>query len=143
MTIDEILTSWDNDGINAMQIEHSIISITKLHQKYLRELVPARIHLRKLEADLRKLTLSKWEFLTQGPTQETQRKGWTLPAKGVIIKSEAEKYLDADSDLNNLHEKIAVAQEKVDVLVEIVKMLNARNYKITNIINNRKFESGV
>lgn len=142
MNIEEIIAEWEKDKIDPMHIERSAHEIPKLHAKYLRWLYEERFRLKRFEAELRVLNFQKWEFFSQGPNEDSNRKGWQLPPKGLIIKSEVPYYLDADEDLNNLKLKIDYQKEKVEVLSEILGQINSRNYIVTNIVKYRIFEAG-
>lgn len=142
MTVEELLAEWEKDKIDHLHIERSAYEIPKLHHKYLNHLIHERFQLKKMETELRVLHTQKWEFLSQGPSEFSKSKGWELPAKGLILKTEIPYYLDADEDLNKLKLRVDWQREKVDALVEIIKQINARNYIITNIVNYRKFEAG-
>jgi hypothetical protein len=92
---------------------------------------------------MKQLKLDKWEFYTQGPTEETRDKGWELPAKGLILKQEMPMYMEADRDIIDLSLKIGMQQEKIDFLDSIIKSLTNRGYNIKSAIDFIKFTSGV
>lgn len=144
MTREEILGNWDGDAqINAAKLADEALNVPRLHAKYWRFLSNEKIILRMLESDLKVLALEKYEFLTQGPTKETVAKGWVLPPRGCILKGDADRYLDADKDLINLSLKVANQKEKVAILDDIIKSLNARNWSIRNAITFQQFQAGV
>lgn len=143
MTLEQILVEWEKDAVIKQENLHqTLVEIPRLHHKYLTLYSHERLLLRKLEAELRVLNFNKWEFFTQGHNEDTKKKGWELPAKGKIIKSESSSYMDADEDLNKFKLRVALQQEKVDALAEIVKSINYRNYIVTNIINWSKWTGG-
>jgi hypothetical protein len=85
----------------------------------------------------------KYEFYTQGPTKETQERGWILPASGKILKSEVNTYIEADKDIIKISLKIGVQQEKIELLDSIIRTLNNRGYNIRAAIDWYKFTMGV
>ena len=100
MTIDEILEHWQKDTkIDRTELGEEAINIPKLHHKYYEIFVKQRMLLRKLEAEMKQLKLDKYEFLTQGPNEDTKDKGWKLPPKGMILKGDIPMYLEADQDI--------------------------------------------
>ena len=100
MHIDEIVALWEQDSkIDNTEIGDEAIKIAKLHHKYYQILINERLVLRQREADLKKLKLDKYEFFTQGPNEDTQKKGWKLPAKGLILKADIPMYMEADDDI--------------------------------------------
>lgn len=143
MTIDEILESWDEDSnIDLTELDKESINIPKLHHKYYQIYVKEKLLCKKYESEYKKLKLEKYEFYTQGHNEETIDKGWELPAKGVIIKSDIPMYMEADKDIINQSLKIGYQQEKVELLESILKSLNTRGYNIKSAIDWIKFTSG-
>lgn len=144
MNIDEIMSEWKTDSeIDVTELADESIKIAKLHQKYYEYLIKEKLLFKKNESDLKLLRLEKYEFYTQGHNEETMKKGWELPSKGMVIKSEIPMYLEGDKDIINLNLKISYQQEKIDLLQSIIKSLNNRGYNIKSAIDWIKFTSGV
>ena len=143
MNIDEIMSEWKTDSeIDVTELADESIKIAKLHQKYYEYLIKEKLLFKKNESDLKLLRLEKYEFYTQGHNEETLKKGWELPSKGMVIKSEIRMYLEGDKDIINLNLKISYQQEKIDLLQSIIKSLNNRGYNIKSAIDWIKFTSG-
>lgn len=143
MNIDEILENWQEDAkVDKTELGEEALKIPKLHHKYYQFFVKERMILRKLESDMKQLKLDKYEFLTQGPNEETKDKGWRLPPKGMILKGDVPMYLEADQDIVNLSLKIGYQQEKIDILDSIIKTIMNRNFIIRNAIDWQKFTMG-
>ena len=143
MNIDEIMSEWKTDSeIDVTELADESIKIAKLHQKYYEYLIKEKLLFKKNESDLKLLRLEKYEFYTQGHNEETLKKGWELPSKGMVIKSEIPMYLEGDKDIINLNLKISYQQEKIDLLQSIIKSLNNRGYNIKSAIDWIKLTSG-
>jgi len=143
MNLDEIMSEWKTDSeIDVTELAYESIKIAKLHQKYYEYLIKEKLLFKKNESDLKLLRLEKYEFYTQGHNEETLKKGWELPSKGMVIKSEIPMYLEGDKDIINLNLKISYQQEKIDLLQSIIKSLNNRGYNIKSAIDWIKFTSG-
>lgn len=143
MTLDEIFDEWREDGnINRTEVGNAALDIVKLHQKYYKYLSREKLLQKKLEAEMKALKLDKYEFYTDGPTQEQIEKGWKLPAKGKILRSDVNMYLDADSDIIQLNLKIAYQNEKIDALESIVKTISNMGFHIKSYIEWEKFRIG-
>jgi hypothetical protein len=143
MKLDSIYALWAEDSkIDRMDLGEESLKISSLHQKYSEIYTNEKIALRKYESDLKVLKLEKHEFYTQGPTNETQEKGWELPAIGKIIRSDVQQYIDADKDVIQLTLKIGVQYEKVSLLESIIKNLFNRGFQIKNAIDYMKFQAG-
>lgn len=143
MKIDEILDLWKEDSkVDGAEIGDEAIKIAKLHHKYYQILVNERFVLRSHEAEMKKLKLDKYEFYTQGPNEETEKKGWKIPAKGLILKADIPMYMDADDDIIRLSLRIGIQQEKIDLLESIVKTIMNRGYNLKVALEWQKFING-
>jgi len=143
MKLEEIFEQWKiNSNIDKTELGDEVLNIPKLHHKYYQILINERLLLRSHEAEMKKLKLDKHEFFTQGPNEESKTKGWKLPAKGLILKSDIPMYIDADDDLIKLSLKIGVQQEKIDLLESIIRTLMNRGYNIKAAIDWQKFING-
>lgn len=143
MKFEEIFSNWEKDSeIDKTNLAEESLRIPKLHHKYYTMFVAERSGLRKLEADLKRLKMDKYEFYTQGPTEETKEKGWRMPARGMILKADVPMYMESDQDIIDLSLKIGVQQEKVEFLESVIKSLQTRGYIIKNAIDFIKFTMG-
>lgn len=143
MKLEAIYEEWSKDsGIDMTDLGNEAIKIPKLHHKYFQVYSSEKLLLRKYEAEMKTLKLSKYEFYTQGPSKETQEKGWILPARGMILKQEMPMYLEGDQDIINLSLRIGMQQEKVELLESIIKSLTNRGFQIKSAIDFIKFTMG-
>ena len=143
MNFEQLIEEWRQDSnIDITALDEESLKSPKLHHKYYTEYVKERAVLRKLQSDLKRLELEKFEFYTQGPSDEQKNKGWKLPPKGQILKAEVQRYLDADKDLIDLSLKIGMQQEKCDYLISIIKSISGRSFDIKNSIEFRKYIMG-
>lgn len=143
MTLEELQAAWENDcQIDRTELGHEAIKIPQLHSKYYKIYSTSRLQLRKLEAEFKILKLEKYEFYTMGPTEETQAKGWMLPARGAILKAEVNNYIDADPDIIKASLKLGLLQEKIQFLEDIIKSLVNRGFQIKSAIDWERFKVG-
>lgn len=143
MKIEEILDYWkDDSNIDNTELGGAALNIPKLHHKYYQILINERMILKKYETEFKKLKLDKYEFFTQGPNEETKSKGWKLPPKGMILKSDIPVYIDADQDIIDMNLKIALQSEKVGLLEDIIKSINTRNFVLKVALDWQKFING-
>ena len=143
MKFEDIFTAWEKDStIDRTELADESLKIPKLHHKYYSIFVAERATLRKLESEFKKLKLEKYEFFTQGPTEETRDKGWQMPARGMILKADIPMYMEGDQDIIDLSLKIGMQQEKVEFLESIIKTFQTRGYIIKNAIDFVKFSMG-
>lgn len=143
MKLESIFELWEQDSkINREILDAESLALSTLHHKYHKIYTNERLVLRRLESELKRLKLEKFEFYTQGPTKETMEKGWKLPPIGKIIRSDAGQYVDADSDIVELSLKIGIQHEKIELLESIIKNIMNRGFQIKNAIDFIKFQSG-
>ena len=143
MNIEDIMTLWEGDTkIDKTELGDEAIAVPKLHSKYYNILIKEKLLLRKLEAEMKQLKLDKYEFLTQGPNEETRDRGWKLPPKGMILKGDLPMYIDADKDIINLSLKIGMQQEKIEFLESIIKTIINRGYIIKTAVEWTRFTMG-
>jgi hypothetical protein len=143
MKIEDIFNQWKEDSeIDKTELGDEALKIPKLHHRYYQMFISERLLLRSYEAEMKQLKLDKWEFYTQGPNEETKEKGWTLPAKGLILKADIPMYMEADKDIVKLSLKIGIQQEKIELLESIIKSLTNRGYNIKTAVDFLKFISG-
>lgn len=143
MKIDDILKLWEEDcKLDNTEIGDEAVKIAKLHHKYYQILINERFVLKSHEAEMKKLKLEKYEFYSQGPNEETQKKGWKLPPKGIILKSDIPMYMEADEDIIRLSLKMGIQHEKIDFLESAIKMLMNRGYHLKVALEWQKFVNG-
>jgi len=147
MNIESILEMWKKDAlIDEMALDESSRDSAKLHSKYLELHSVARLRLKKLELDFKPILRDK--FLHYGgklSKLELDDKGWEYdPLKGLtVLKSDLDKWYDADPLIQNHQLKIAMQEEIVNILKEIMDNIKWRHQSIKNMIEWRKFTSGI
>ena len=143
MKLEKILEFWKDDAaIDRTEIGDEAMKTAKLHHKYFEILVAERVLLRSFESDMKKLKLEKYEFFTQGPNEETQTKGWKLPAKGLILKADIPMYMEADNEIVKLSLRIGMQQEKITLLESIINMIVYRGNNLKVALDWQKFVNG-
>lgn len=144
MKLEEIHEQWSKDSqLDSVDLDHSALGIAKLHHKYYEILSKEKLVLRKLESEAKTLKLDKYEFYTDGPTQDQIDMGWKLPAKGKILRSDVGMYLDGDSDIIKMNLRVAYQQEKIDVLESIIKTIHNLGWHIRAAVDFRKMQAGM
>lgn len=143
MKLEEIYAEWDKDSnIDTTDLGNESIKIPSLHNKYFKVYTSEKLLLRKYEAEMKELKLEKYEFYTQGPSKDSVEKGWTMPARGMILKQEMPMYMEGDKELIAQSLKIGYQQEKIELLESIIKSLVNRGFQIKAAIDWHKFTMG-
>lgn len=144
MKIDEIYDLWGIDcNIDKNLLGDEALKISQLHHKYFKILTNERLVQRKYEGQLKELKLQKQEFFIMGPTEETHKLGWKLPASGKVLRSDLSLYIDSDKEIIDLTLKIGIQHEKVELLESIIKTISNRNFNIKAYIDWEKFKNGL
>tara|TARA_Y100001938_G_C8086406_1_gene432323 strand:- start:2262 stop:2696 length:435 start_codon:yes stop_codon:yes gene_type:complete len=144
MRFDDIRKMVEKDMvIDDSELDLESLKIPQLHNKYLNLFHDERILLRKLEVERRELIRDKWEFYSgKMSEEELTRRGWE-PFQLKVLKQDLDMYIQSDSDVTKIDDRITLQKEKVDYLASIVKSISGRGWEIKNAIEWRRFTSGV
>jgi len=144
MKLEEIFEMWSVDSdIDRTELGKEALKISKMHYKYYRLFSNERLLLKKMESEHKQLYKDKSEWfngiMEPGRLKEL---GWE-PNYLKIMKSELPMHIDSDKDIIKSNLRIALQQEKVDVLESIIKSLNGRGFNIKAAIDYEKFKTGM
>lgn len=147
MTLDEIHELWKRDSqIDEMNLDEASRDAAKLHSKYLELHSHAKLQHKKRELDFKVLLRNKWLWYN-GKMSKAQidELGWNYdPLDGLkILKGEMDYYYDSDQHIQEAQAKIELLKVQVETLKEIMESIKWRHQTIKNMIEWRKFTSGV
>ena len=147
MQLEQILDMWKKDSIiDEMRLDESSRDCAKLHSKYLNLYSVAKLRLKNLDLEYKVILRDKFLHYGGKLSQiELDEKGWDYdPLNGLtVLKGDMDKWYDADEVIQTHQKKIAYQQELVDTLKEILDHVKWRHQTIKNIIEWRKFTSGI
>ena len=148
MSLNDILESWKKDSvIDDSALDEDTVNTSKLHAKYLEIYSLSKLQLRKKEFDLEKIKKDKWLYYTGKMTKsDMDARGWDYdPFQGMSkpLKSEMSMYYETDDDLIKVKAGIDYQKSIIDTLEEIMNNIRWRHSHIKNIIEFRKFTSGM
>ena len=147
MTLDEIHEMWKRDSqLDEMNLDNASRDAAKLHSKYLELHSHAKLHVKKLELDFKVLLRDKWLWYNGKMSKEKiDELGWKYDAlDGLkILKGEMDYYYDADQHIQEAQAKIELYKTQVETFKEILENIKWRHQTIKNMIEWRKFTSGV
>jgi len=140
MTLEELQEAIDKDlKINDTELDLESLKTPQLHNKYLKHLNNFRLLLSRTETDYSAMKKSKWEYYTgKAPAEVYALKPFDLK----ILRTDIDKYLEADEDLQKLKQKVDYLQTTIDYLDKTVRQISNRGFTIKNAIDWRKFTSG-
>tara|TARA_R100001443_G_scaffold113167_1_gene127517 strand:+ start:225 stop:668 length:444 start_codon:yes stop_codon:yes gene_type:complete len=146
MTLKDIQEMWKEDSvIDDIELDASSLQVPRLHAKYAELLSNKKLEVIRFERRMKELDKDKWLWyggkLSQ---QEIEEKNWDYdPFNGLtVLKSDYDKFKNADKDLQDLYEKIEYLKITVDFLQDVVSQITWRHQTIKNIIEWRKFMAG-
>ena len=147
MQLEQILDMWKKDSIiDEMRLDESSRDCAKLHSKYLDLYSVAKLKLKNLDLEYKIILRDKFLHYGGKLSQiELDEKGWDYdPLNGLtVLKGDMDKWYDADEVIQTHQKKMAYQQELVDTLKEILDNVKWRHQTIKNIIEWRKFTSGI
>ena len=145
--LEQILEMWKKDSvIDELKLDESSMNSAKLHAKYLEILSVNRIKLKKADMDFKVLLRDKFMHYNGKLSQEEMdSKSWNYdPLDGLtVLKGDMDKFYDADPVIQEHQSKMIYLQEVCDTLKEILDNVKWRHQTIKNMIEWRKFTSGI
>jgi len=140
MDLEQLQTETDKDlKINDLELDLESLKTPQLHNKYLKHYTKFKLLLTRTEDELRIIKRDKWEYYTgKADPQVYQLK----PFNFKILKTDIDKYLEADEDIQKLTQKVAYLNTVVDFLDRTLRIIVNRTYVIKNAIEWKRFTSG-
>ena len=134
MELTEIFAETSQDlKLDDTELDRESLRNPYLYDKYLKFFTTSDLELKKLKKEYDVLRLEKFEYYT----------GKADPEGIKVLKGDLDLYLDADPDLRKIEESLGYMQSKVNFLEKTLKNIENRNWNIKNIIEWRKFLSGI
>jgi hypothetical protein len=140
MDLEQLQLEADKDlKINDTELDLESLKTPQLHNKYMKHYTKFRLLLTRTEDELRTIKRDKWEYYTgKADPSVYQAKPFDLK----IMRTDIDKYLEADEDIQRLSQKVAYLITVVDFLDRTLRVVVNRTYTIKNAIEWRRFTSG-
>jgi hypothetical protein len=140
MTLEELQDLAEKDlKINDTELDLESLKTPQLHNKYMKHLTKFKLMLSKSESDYRTMKREKWEYYTGKAPAEVYA---TKPFDLKIMRTDLDKYLDSDIDLQKAKQKVDYLETVIDFLDRTIRGISNRGFTIKNAIDWRKFTSG-
>ena len=125
--------------INDTELDLESLKTPQLHNKYLKHLNKFKLLLSRATSELFVLRKDKWEYYTgkASPDVYVQK-----PFHFKLLKTDVDKYIEADEDIIKAKQKVDYLNTIVDYLDKVVRQISNRGFNIKNAIDWRKFTSG-
>lgn len=128
--------------IDETELGSESLKTPQLHSKYLNFLSDEKLKLSKLEHEFKVLRRKKWLYYTgKISEEELEEEGWE-PFQLNILKTDLDKFLESDDDIQRMDIRIKYCQSCVDYLQEIIKIVSNRQWNIRSAIDWLKFTNG-
>ena len=144
MNIEQIKTQAELDtAIDVNHLEEESTKIPQIHNKYLVILMDEKLILEKYESQLKILKRDKWLYYSgKMSEEELKKKGWQSFDLS-ILKQDLDRFIDSDSDVINLGNKVFLQREKVNYIENVIKIIAGKMWNIKSAIEWIKFTQGV
>ena len=140
MTLEELQQAIDKDlQINDTELDLESLKTPQLHNTYLKHLTKFKLMLSRSESEYNILKRNKWEYYTGKSDASVYAE---KPFDLKILRTDIDKYLEADDELQKAKQKIDYLSTTVDFLDRTVRQISNRTFTIKNAIDWRKFTSG-
>ena len=145
MKLSDLQNMWADDcKINETNLGHESARTPLLHSKYLNFLSSTRLNLRKAESEYLNCRRLKYRYYRGELTQdELIEEGWSQWQGNKPLKNEMDEFLQVDSDLIVLEDKVEYFKTVMYQLEQIIRSLNSRTWDIKNSIEWTKFTNGM
>ena len=140
MNLEELQAQADKDlVIDDTELDTESLKTPILHNKYLQYYTKFNLLLKKSQWEEKTIQREKWEYYTGKAPQEVYA---LKPFNLKLLKTDVDKYLDADPELAKYKQKVDYIQTVIDFLDRTIKQISNRGFQIKNAIDWRKFTSG-
>jgi hypothetical protein len=145
MKLDDVLIMWEADSaIDDNHLGEASTHTAKLHAKYLKVLIEAKLRKTKLDIEYNALRKTKIRYYRGEMTRaELEEYGWEQYQYNKPLKAEMDEFLKGDDDLS----KILVRAEYIDTMIyaleSIMAQIKQRDFQLSNGIKWKAFLAGM
>jgi len=145
MKLEQILEIWDTDSnIDNHHLGEASTATAKLHAKYLRILVEAKLKKTKLDIDYNALRKAKITYYRGEMTKdELTHYGWEQYQYNKPLKAEMDEFLKGDEDLSLILVRTEYINTMVYALESIMSQIKQRDFQLSNGIKWKQFLAGM
>ena len=140
MDLEQLQQLVDKDlKINDTELDLESLKTPQLHNQYMKHLTKFKLMLSRSESEYNILKRNKWEYYTGKSDASVDAE---KPFDLKILRTDIDKYLEADDELQKAKQKIDYLSTTVDFLDRTVRQISNRTFTIKNAIDWKKFTSG-
>lgn len=145
MNLEQLMEQWRADcSIDDDHLGESSTETPNLHSKYIDQLVSFKLKLAKTKGDYNILRKNKFRYYRgELSRQELEDLGW-IQWQGVKpLKNEMEEFLEGDTELVQMHQKVEYLNTIVMFLESVMGAIKQRDWQIRNAIQWKEFLVGM
>ena len=140
MDLEKLQEQADKDlKINDTELDLESLKTPQLHNQYMKHLTKYKLMLSRAETEYSVMKKNKWEYYTGKADASVYAE---KPFDLKILRTDIDKYLDSDVDLQKQKQKVDYLSTTVDFLDRTIRQIGNRGFTIKNAIDWRKFTSG-
>ena len=140
MKIDEIKYKIEIDKkIDHTQLDTESLKIPEQAVKYQQMAHDAALRLRFLEKEYNVAKYNRWMYYMGKADPDVYDKE---PFDHKVLKSDVNIFLESDSVLNEIQDRIIAQTEKLKLIVEAGKVMQNKSFNIKNALEHQKFMGG-
>jgi hypothetical protein len=148
INLNEILEMWKTDSvIDDICLDEETMKTSKMHAKYLELFSMAKLMLKKREMEMESTKKDKWLYYNGKMTkEEMDKRNWKYdPFDGMSkpLKGDMEMYYSTDEDIVRIKAQIDYQKTIIETLEEIMGAIRWRGQHIKNVLEFKKFTSGM
>ena len=145
MSLDDVLVMWEADSqIDDNHLGEASTRTAKLHAKYLKVLVDAKLRKTKLDVDYNASRKTKIRYYRGELTRaELADLGWDQWQYNKPLKAEMDEFLKGDDDLSKIQTRLEYIDTLVYALESIMTQIKARDFQLSNGIKWKQFLAGM
>ena len=125
--------------INDTELDLESLKTPQLHNEFMKHLTKYKLMLSRAETEYNMMKREKWEYYTGKADASVYAE---KPFDLKILRTDIDKYLDSDEDLQKQKQKVDYLNTTVDFLDRTIRQIGNRGFTIKNAIDWRKFTSG-
>ena len=140
MDLEKLQEQADKDlKINDTELDLESLKTPQLHNQYMKHLTKYKLMLSRAETEYSVMKKDKWEYYTGKADASVYAE---KPFDLKILRTDIDKYLDSDIDLQKQKQKVDYLDTAVEFLDRTIRQIGNRGFTIKNAIDWRKFTSG-
>lgn len=144
MKLDDLKNEWDKDcEIDPLHLDDESLKTVKLHAKYVRLLIDARMKKSALNMEYNNMRQIRFRYYRGELTrEELAQYNWPQYQGVKPIKSAMDELLEGDENLTKIAIKVEYLETMVYFLESIMNGIKSRGWDIKNAIEYKKFLAG-